>query len=134
MPGGFDAGLGEVGWWDAASPDVIGGDGSDDDLQLIVAQATQDVKNALESYASNNGMLVLANMVGEAAQEQLEGILNGDEPDVEELFNAIADVHSPGTARSCMTEAIESVGGIIYQCYEVIHAHEEAEGAANIFA
>lgn len=125
----FDSGgLGDLGWWDMASPDVIGGDGSDDDLQIIAQQCGEDAIRALYSECSNVGMQVLAAMIEPAVMAQVEGLPDGQEPSEDDLYDAIAGVHSPDTARSCMTAGIQMCIGILYQGLEVIRIHEAFEG------
>lgn len=105
------------------------GDGSDDDLQEVAEAAAEMAKAILHSACSNAGMDALADLIDEAIDIEAEGLPDGIRPNSMLLFAMIHHVHSPATARSCMTEGIEAAVAILMEAYETIKAHEiESEG------
>lgn len=132
-------GLGEGGWDSDLSPDLLGamfndiggiqsGDGSDDDLQLMAQIAGEYAKQALRVTCSNSGMQVMASMMDSVIDEQADALTDFQQPDPEALLQAIGDVHSSETARSCMTEGVMAATAMLQGCLEQIIAHEAAEG------
>lgn len=123
------------GWEMYSDPDVIGGDGSDDDLQLIAEMAGKDARQYLRQTCSNAGMIALADLMDDALQGLIEALPDPDAPDPspEPLYEAIAGVHSYPTAHSCMTEGIMYATEILSRGRAVIKLHESMEGSANIF-
>jgi hypothetical protein len=120
-----------TGWWEDDSLDEIGGDGSDDDIQNIAAQAANDAINLMFASASNPGMSVLANMISDEIQSQAENIAEAegaDGADMDAMLERIAEVHSPGTARSCMSESVANAFDILQKAADDIAQHEAAEG------
>lgn len=131
MAGINTGGLGEGGFWAANSPDVIGGDGSDDDIQLIAAQAAGDAILTMFSLCTNPGMVALAEMIADEIMSQAEEIASSegdDGPDREGMLEAISGVHSEDTARSCMSEAVDAAYEILADAAQTISEHEAAEG------
>lgn len=132
-------GLGAGGWDADLSPDLLGamfgalgdiegGDGSDDDLQLMAEIAAEYAKQALYATCSNAGMSALASMIEPVIDDQADALPDFDEPNPEDMYEAIAGVHSGDTAYSCMTEGITAATGILFACLQTIIAHEAAEG------
>lgn len=108
--------------------ETAGGDGSDSDLYEIAEEAAATAMDDLFGTCTNEGMYALAEMISEAIDEQAENMAQLGEPDIEALFAAIADVHSPDTARSCMTEGISLAFEDLMDGYDQIVQHEAAEG------
>jgi hypothetical protein len=107
------------------------GDGSDRDLDELIQQAIDRCWDWADEKCSNPGMQVMAQMCMPAVVEMAEQmhIDNGcEEPQKEPLFDGIDGVHSYDTANSCMHETIDGWYKILFQAWEMIVAHEAAEG------
>lgn len=115
----------------ANGADDLGGDGSDDDLHEIALGAAAEALSNLYDTCTNAGMEALADMIADAIMEQAEGMSEGSEPDEEALSQAIAGVHSPETAESCMSDGIESAFEALMDGWDEIVAHEAEEGVSS---
>lgn len=109
----------------------IGGDGSDSDLQDIADEAAAAAIGDMYGQCSNEGMNALADMIAEAIQGIADDMANKRAPDMQPMFDAIADVHSADTAASCMSEAIATAFEDLMDGWDEILAHEAEEGAGG---
>jgi hypothetical protein len=104
------------------------GDGSDDDLDEAAQEAADEAKDLVRSANSNPGMDALADLIDDEIDNQAEGMVDGNAPDLDALFGAIAQVHSTGTAQSCMTEGIKAAYDLLMEAYHAMSVHEALEG------
>lgn len=104
------------------------GDGSDDDLDEAAQEAAEEAKDLVRSMNSNPGMDALAEILDDEIDNQAEGMVDGNAPDVDALFGAIAGVHSSPTAQSCMTEGIQAAFDLLMEAFRAMRAHEAQEG------
>lgn len=102
-------------------------DGSDRDLEDLAALAAEKATEYLYEKSTNEGMRVMAEMIEEVIQGMAENMVEGDEPDPEPMFEAIAGVHSSDTARSCMSEGIYGAYTILATAYRMMVVHEAME-------
>jgi hypothetical protein len=104
------------------------GDGSDRDLEELADLVANLSEQVFNDKCTNPGMQEMGRMMMEKVNEQCLNMLNGDRPDPEAIWDAIEAVHSYGTARSCMTEAVTDVSELLHQAFEMMIEHEAAEG------